>query len=368
MAIRKRGKSGLYSAYWRGLDERPDGTLVMVQRQACLYTDDLATARALDRQLREREAKHRTALRARAFARQLLDDSPDAPPVRTPVPVVEHRPRRLRLDSALDAAEKYAPISPTAAQLWRRFAKWAEPRACYMDELTPQMVHEYLSQYEKGKTSNQNRWAIGRICKLTRMDSGMTWSPADMIPSRRNDSHHQRPITEREFIRIYQAAPEPWRTACLIAWHTGLREIDVANLRWSEIMDDVIVHTPGKTARFGRAVRIPVHPQLAAALAEIPRVNEFVLGQWLPKGRIYPGERSKFSALLVSLGITDTPDGIVCFNSFRDSFATRMDAANIPRHATRGMLGHRADQTTDLYSHDIDTARRILDLPAPPLD
>jgi hypothetical protein len=54
MAIHKRGKKGYYSAYFRGLDERPDGTLVTVRREVCLHTSDAVTAAALDVQLRER--------------------------------------------------------------------------------------------------------------------------------------------------------------------------------------------------------------------------------------------------------------------------------------------------------------------------
>ena len=364
MAIRKRGKSSLYHAYFRGLDERPDGSLVMVTREVCLHTSDAITAAALDQQLREREKKHRAELRARAFARQLM--SPDvSTPVSAVTPVLEHRKTRLRLDAALDAASKYADVSPTAARIWRRFARFVT--VDYMDQLTPQIVHGYLGQYEHGKTYNQRRWAIGRICALTRMESGLDQSPVDVIPSRRNDSRHQRPITEQEFIRLYQAAPEPWHTAVLIAWHTGLRERDVAALRWDQIRDGTILTTPGKTARFGRSVQIPVHPQLAAALDELPRVSDYVLGAWLKRGQVQSQHRRQFALILRSVNITDTDAGIVCFNSLRDSFVSRLDAAGIPRHAIRGMVGHTSDQMTDLYSHDLTTARRILDLPAPEL-
>ena len=365
MAIRKRGKNGLYSAYWRGLDERPDGTLVAVQRQACLYTDDLATARALDRQLREREAKHRIALRARQFARQMLDDRPDAPPIHPVLPVVEHRAKRLRLDAALDASEKYAPVSDTVRRVWKRFVRSVS--VDYADELTPQMIHAYLEQYERGKTYNNVRSIIGRVLDLTRMESGLDVSPVDRIPTRRTESQHQRPFTEDEFLRLYHAASDPWRTAVLIAWHTGLRQIDVASLRWQEIRDGVIRHTPGKTARFGRAVEIPVHPQLAAALDALPHVSDYVLGAWWKKGVIPDADRRRFAALLASCGIVSDETGIINFNSLRDSFVSRLDAAGIPRHAIRGMVGHTSDEMTDLYSHDITTARRILDLPAPEL-
>lgn len=364
MAVRKRGKSGYFYSYYRGLDERPDGSLVAVMRETCLHTSDATTAAALDHQLREREKRHRAELRARAFARQLME--PDASvPVSAPDVAHNARARRLRLTDALDAAAKYADVSPTAARIWRRFARSVSVQ--YMDQLTPQIIHAYLDQYEHGKTYNQRRWAIGRICALTRMESGLDQSPVDVIPSRRNDSRHQRPITEPEFVRLYQSAPEPWHTAVLIAWHTGLRERDVAALRWDQIRDGTIQITPGKTARFGRSVQIPVHPQLASALDALPRGSDYVLGTWLRRGEVQSQHRRQFAALLSSVGIASNQDGIVNFNSLRDSFVSRLDAAGIPRHAIRGMVGHTSDEMTDLYSHDLTTARRILDLPAPEL-
>lgn len=364
MAIHKRGKQGFYSAYFCGLDERPDGTLVMVRREVNLRTSDATTAAALDLQLRQREAKHRAELRVRAFARRLME--PDAStPVSAAVPVKNERPRRLRLDSALDAAARYAEIGGTLRKLWTRFAR--ESGVVYMDQVTPELVHAYLARYDRGKTANNVRGAINRVFHLTMLESGLKASPVEVIPTRANASRHQRPITEAEFLRLYHAAREPWRTAVLIAWHTGLRERDVAALRWDQIAGGVITTMPGKTARFGRSVQIPVHPQLADALAELPHVSDYVLGAWLPSGRIRPQDRRSFRALLDSLNIRSDSSGLVCFNSLRDSFVSRLDAAGIPRHAIRGMVGHTSDQMTDLYSHDLTTALRILDLPAPQL-
>lgn len=364
--IRKRGKHGFYSACFRGLRERPDGSLAWISREVNLHTSDPVTAAALDAELRARERRHSASLRARAFARQLLDESPDAPPVHATTPTVDHRPRRLRLDSALDAAEKYIPVSDTARKIWNKFSR--EIDADYVDQLTAPAIHAYLSQYDRGHTYNNVRSAIGRLLDVTRMDSGLTSNPVDEIPTRRNDSEHQRPITEPEFLRLYAAAPNPWRMAFLIAWHTGLREIDVASLRWSEIVEGNIVHTPGKTRRFGRAVQIPIHAQLADAFARIPRSGPFILGHWWPDGKVPRSARRRLAEIFAEAGVTATPDGIVNFNSFRDSVATRLDEADLPRHATRGILGHRKDDTTDLYSHDLTTARRILALRPPAID
>ena len=139
MAIRKRGKQGLYCAYFRGLDEHPDGSLVMVKREVNLHTPDAKTAAALDLQLRERETKHRAELRARAFARKLLSPDDVSPVTATPA-ARELRPRRLKLSDALSAASKYAAVGDTLRKLWTRFERSAG--VVYMDQVTPELVHD----------------------------------------------------------------------------------------------------------------------------------------------------------------------------------------------------------------------------------
>ena len=364
MAIHKRGKQGYYSAYYRGLDERPDGTLVMVHREVNLHTADAITAAALDRQLREREARRRAELRARAFARQLMDSDTSAP-VSAVTPVKNERPRRLRLDAALDAAAKYMAVSDTIRRVWTRFARASGVQ--YMDQVTPEIVFHYLEGYHRGKTFNNVRQILNRVFSVTRMDSGIDRSPVDSIPTRRLDSRHQRPITEEEFVRLYRAASDPWKTALLFGWHTGLREQEVAAFKWSDVDAVEPVITPGKTARFGRSVRVLFHPQLLRRLAKLRRVNEYVFGEWFPAGKVSDWARRDLAALFDSVGLHDDERGIICFNCLRDSFATRMDEEGMPRHATRGLLGHVKDSMTDLYSHDTTTARRLLSFRAPDL-
>ena len=102
-------------------------------------------------------------------------------------------------------------------------------------------------------------------------------------------------------------------------------------------------------------------------LESLPRVNARVLGAW----KYTPNDirfRRAFGEILDRLGITDNARGIVTFNSLRDSFVTRCDEAGIPRHAIRGIVGHTSDEMTDLYSHDLESARKIQQLPFAPLE
>ena len=364
MAIRKRGKQGLYHAYFRGLDERPDGALVAVTREVCLHTSDPVTAAALDQQLREREKRHRAELRARAFARQLMEPDASAP---VSAPIVSHnaRARRLRLTDALDVAAKYGSVGQTLRVVWGKFAR--DCGATYMDEITPQRVHAYLSGYERGKTYNNVRGCINRVYVLTRMESGVDVSPADAVPTRRNDSRHQRELTEDEFVRLYNTAPEPWHTAVLIGWHTGMREEDVFSLRWDQIVNGNIEKLPGKTAAYGRSVRIPIHWQLQQALDLLPHVGPYLFSAWCPDGRVRASQRDTWRDLRRKLGIESNAFGLAKFNSLRNNAATRFDENAVPRHATQGVLGHTSERMTNLYSHDLKSAQKILDLPPAPV-
>ena len=213
-----------------------------------------------------------------------------------------------------------------------------------------------------GKNFNNIRSALNGIFKLLLIDAGLSESPFERIHPRKTSTVSQRPFSRDEYRRILDAASEPWRSAVQIAWYTGLREKDVFTLKWSEIRGDVIRKLPAKTARFKREVLIPIHPALAAVLKSIPRNGDRVLGNWSYNPN-YIGFRRAFSEILTRAGIQSDERGLARFNSIRNSFISRCDAAGIPRHAIRGIVGHVSDDMTDLYSHDETSARLIQNLP-----
>lgn len=157
--------------------------------------------------------------------------------------------------------------------------------------------------------------------------------------------------------------------AALISWHTALRRETCFRLAWANIdeADRSFTIMPGKTARFGRAVYVPIHPELWAHLLTLPRPaapQTPILSQW-PQHVRYNGDKAReyFAGLLHALHIEDTAEGKAGFHSLRASFVTRCDEAGISRRATKGIAGHTDDDMTDLYSHDRATARQILTLP-----
>ena len=370
MALRKRGKKGYWHAYFRTVISQPDGRLKYAMTTVNLFTTDRVAAKAMEADLMAKNAAARAHQRTTAKIRQLEVAAGVRPAEDLPQPIAsEKRSRRLLLSDALTAAAKYKEIGETAAKRFRAFVKAVKVK--YMDEVTPEIAFDYLSSKcpveASGKYFNNLRAALNSIFKITLMDSGMNESPFARIPTRSLSSKHQRPFTEEEFKRIHKAAPEPWKTASLIAWFTGMREKDVFTCRWDQINGDVLTKLPGKTARFGRAVQIPMHPQLIKALAKLPRCGDRILGAWPYQPNRLAFSRA-FGDILRSLGITENIHGFVNFNSFRDSMITRCDEHGVPRHATRGIVGQTDDKITDLYSHDLTSARKIQELPWVDLD
>lgn len=355
MALRIRGKAGYWHAYYVEWERTPDG-LRRKHVEVNLGTTDRDVAKSLEVRLMRRVKESSAEARASAKIEAILNG--------TTVSVVHTEPRRRRIKvaEAIERASRYREIGETAKKMWRRFER--ESGFTFLDEVTPSSALAYLQKIAPsgGKYYNNTRSALNGIYKLLLVDSGMDSSPFDKLMPTRCSTLSQRPFTREEYEHILSVAPSPWKEAVQIAWWTGLREKDVFTLKWSEIRGDMIRKLPAKTARFKREVMIPVHPALAKVLKKLPHKGERVLGAW-KYNPDYIGFRRAFGRILADAGIKQGADGRTTFNSLRNSFISRCDAAGIPRHAIRGIVGHVSDNMTDLYSHDETSARLIQSLP-----
>lgn len=368
MALLK--KANTYYAYFRDLDGR--------QVKRSLHTGDRAVAEVREKAMRER-------IKEVKFLAMIQRMRPDEPQITTAFPKKqaaspgEHQRGSIALAKMWDLALTRRELSNRHHAEWQRFLAGLPSGIKYADQVTPKIALEYLERNygnKSGKTYNNHKTALHTVFRLCLVESGMSESPFAPIANRRvTDVEHHRSLTAKEFVKAFKAAAEPWKTAMLISWHTALRRETCFRLAWEHInsQDDPpsITIMPGKTARFGRAVYIPIHPQLWDWLCQLPRPESDstpILSQFPKRNKWTEDDKLTYCVgLFRSLGINDTADGKASFHSLRASFITRCDEAGVNRRATKGVAGQVADNVTDLYSHDKETAKQILSLPAPEL-
>lgn len=151
---------------------------------------------------------------------------------------------------------------------------------------------------------------------------------------------------------------EYWLSACTVAWHTGLRMVDVANLRWASVdfPGNQIVVIPQKTKNTGRIITIPMEDELREHLVAAFGVRtqpEFVNR---PFHELYVTDRqflcNKFVDLCRSVELRDHS-----FHSFRHGFATRLLNSGADAIVVASMTGQTLKVLAN-YAHISSAAKR----------
>lgn len=228
----------------------------------------------------------------------------------------KHKRGTLRLDEMFETALKYRNLSNTHRKLFARFVR--EVGKNFADEISPKIALDYLTERYgsgNGKSFNNVRIVLNTVFKLCLIEAGIECSPFEKVMPRRVETViHHRPLTQEEFLKAFHAAEEPWKTLSLIAWHTGAR-LETCKRIMEELLTspaDEIIIKPGKTARFGRSVYIPIHPELRAWIDHVI-ASEVDWHSWQVKQLDSKLHVSPYVCLLRLLNILDTDEGKFSF-------------------------------------------------------
>lgn len=358
----------LYGNIWHAYFRDENGRL----RTLSTHETDKAAAAKIDRKIR-------AMIRVQKSRKVMLEFMPPEMREKAIQAGVEsnilplHKKNRLKLSDMFELAGKYRKLSVTHQRAWERFTSSINVK--YAEEVTPQIALEYLKQnfgHGNGKSFNNHKTYLNTIFKLCLVDGNLSSSPFENVMNMRlTNTENHRPLTQNEFVSLFKAAREPWKTAMLISWHTGMRKSDCFTLRWIDIHSDYIEKIPQKTSRFKRSVYIPLHPELKSHLEKFCPTNkrkpsEMVFSEYFPNGyKEMPGNEQRYIMnLFSSCEVESDKNGKASFHSIRASFVTRCEQAGIPRSAIRSMVGHTTDTMTDTYSQDRETPKKILSLPS----
>lgn len=243
------------------------------------------------------------------------------------------------------------------------------------------------AQIASGKHPNTVRYLVKQLripFNAARRQGIITHNPAEAVelpaPAKREDGEetHRDVFTPEQFAALLDAAiahehgrpvfeaGEQWRGVILVAYFTGARLQDVANLTWNAI------DLPGQTITYrakktGKLVTIPMHPELATYLLESPAPDNgkaFLFPALAGRGT---GGRSglsmTFGRIMARAGI----EGEVLraaskggkgrtvrarsFHSLRHSFNSELANAGVSQEVRMKLTGHTSAEMNKHYTH-----------------
>lgn len=276
-------------------------------------------------------------------------------------------------ESQYNRLVRWAADNVPDAKEMRNFTRaTADAFATYLaGELSPNSYNKYLT-------------LLKRVWDVLADEARITENPWVKIRHMALATHTRRELTVEELARVCGSVTGEMRLLFAVGIYTGLRLGDCALLEWGaiDLARNRIMTIPRKTARHahGKPVVIPLHPTLAALLAEIPPKDR--KGYLLPKvAETYLDDDTKLSrriqAIFTNAGIRTqtTADGErakvdIGFHSLRHTFVSLSANAGAPLAVVQAIVGHSNPAMTRHYFHESEAALQsaVAALPSISLD
>lgn len=165
-----------------------------------------------------------------------------------------------------------------------------------------------------------------------------------------------------QFERHWPIGSRP-RTAYELARWLGTRRSDVANIRWDQLVTEIIDGEPVEGFKFvqfkGRNRKgafpkfHPISPMLAEALAPLPRDTETVLAS--STGQPYP--HNSLTTMMWHWRKAAGIDGNYSLHGLRKSLGGMLADAGATGHQSRDVLGHDTMSEADRYARSRNQAK-----------
>ncbi|MDR3495114.1 MAG: tyrosine-type recombinase/integrase [Ancalomicrobiaceae bacterium] len=233
----------------------------------------------------------------------------------------------------------------TARDYKRLIARHFDFGSTPLPEITPQRI---LKQLDKIKhTPSEQRYA------LVALKIFMTWcqrrfylnsSPCAQLQARGAPAPRERVLTDTELATVLLEArntPYPFGAIVELLIFTGQRRGEIAALRWEWIDDEARTITlPSSITKNKRAHTFPYGDMVAAAIATIPRFNEYVFPA--ARDRLKEKPATIFNGWSKPKVKLDKACSIApwTLHDLRRTFATNLAALGTPIHITEKLLNH----------------------------
>lgn len=263
----------------------------------------------------------------------------------------------------------------TMLATFRRYFPAAKPVGSFRREDINSFTIYMLSERKLRGTTIRDR--LSRISAFFRWlleDEVIKMNPVQFrriidIP---NEAPRRRPFTYPEYMKLRaylscgQGAARSlpfWLPAIAVAWHTGLRMIDVAHLRWFEdddrqesyvdLVKEVVVARPVKRRKVRQELEIPMEPELHDLLVAQYAVRDKERATVLPLMTWYYDTQNQRQQMIATFRAICREAGMhtdLTFHSFRHGFVTRLINAGVEPMVIASMTGQSLNILKD-YAH-----------------
>ena len=223
-------------------------------------------------------------------------------------------------------------------------------RTCRQNNLSPKSIRNVLS-------------AGSAVFELAIIEEWITENPTTLVskdvkvPKKKID-----PFNQDEMDQVFPFLNKTDRLFYSIRWYCGLRPGEVIALTWDDYRDDYFSITKSKTdgelgeTKTDRDRTVPVHPKVAAMLAEAQKVRQLHSNQILINQYGAPYQATRSFARRFSEAMRKTQVRNRSPYNVRHGCATRMLEAGMKPGYCAKVLGHSMRVFFEIYADWIDRA------------
>jgi integrase len=148
------------------------------------------------------------------------------------------------------------------------------------------------------------------------------------------DNVRQKVLTDEEFTRLIEKAPQHIVPILITAWETGMRKGEILNLKWEQVnLQKGFITLHGDETKTGRGRVVPISQRLKSLLQGLPRNGSQV---FLHRGRPMKYIRTAFNMAAKASRLKG-----LWFHDLRHCFVTRMRRSGVPDRVIMEITGHR---------------------------
>ena len=256
------------------------------------------------------------------------------------------------------------------------------PRAkCNINQVTPRDILRFRdAQVADGKHASTCNYAVKHLrmpFNVARRQGLITHNPAEPVEMLPVDGEPTRqPFTIEQVRAILKAAQGDWRGGIMVAFYTGARLQDVADMRWEsvDLQNKWISFRAGKTQQ---RIKLPMNEALHEFLLELPapdtgraflfpslaqRSTGGKSGLSMAFKRIMERARVRGEVVRERKGEKGRSVNALSFHSFRHTLTSIMANAGVPVEVRQKFTGHTSAEMNQHYTHhEIATLRAAIE-------